>query len=363
MQANTSTITVRAEVPEDEPFLFELYASTRADELEAWGWPPEMRTSFLATQFKAHQGLRHAFCNAEFQIVLLDGVKAGRLVLNRTGEALYVLDMALLPTYRNAGVGTSLLQRVFGEAAATSKPVRLHVLKSNRAARFYQRLGFVQAGETETHWEMEWRAPVAPVVEPLLPDSLKLPLQFDPARLQADLARILDADHVPHFNTAYYEGDWSAVPLRSIGGRIDHIYPDPTAKDAFADTPLLERCAYVREALTSLRCPQRAVRFLRLKAGSIIKEHRDYELGFEDGEVRLHIPVVTNAKVEFILNQTRVTMSEGECWYLNVNQPHRVANRGATDRVHLVADCVLNDWLRELLLSAAAEKKKKTLVS
>lgn len=358
MQATPKMIGLRPETPEDEGFLFELYASTRTEELEAWGWPPEMRSSFLAIQFKARQGLRQAFPNAEFQIVLLDGVSAGRLVVNRTHEALQILDMALLPARRNAGVGTALLQRVFGEAAATRKPVRLHVLKGNRALRFYQRLGFVRASETETHWEMEWHAPVPAAVEPLLPDSLKLPLRFDAMRLQADLARILADEHVPHFNTAYYEGDWSAAPLRSIGGRADHIYPDPTARDGFADTPLLGRCDYVREVLASLRCPQRAVRFLRLKPGSTIKEHRDYELGFEDGEVRLHIPVITNVQVEFVLNQARVLMNEGECWYLNVNLPHRVANRGKTDRVHLVVDCVVNDWLRELLVSTAAQEKK-----
>jgi hypothetical protein len=45
-------------------------------------------------------------------------------------------------------------------------------------------------------------------------------------------------------------------------------------------------------------------------------------------------------------------MKEGECWYHNFNLPHRVANRGTADRVHLVLDCVLNDWLREVLLAA-----------
>jgi len=166
-------------------------------------------------------------------------------------------------------------------------------------------------------------------------------------------------EYVPHFNTAYYQGDWSAVPLRSIGGRVDQIYPDPTAKDAFADTPLLGRCAYIREMLATLLCPLRSVRFLRLKAGSTIKEHRDHELGFDDGEVRLHIPVATNTEVEFVLNQVRIVMNEGECWCLNVNELHRVANRGATDRFHLVIDCVVNDWLRDLLLVAAAESRNR----
>lgn len=360
MQSTVSAITVRPEEPQDEAFLFELYASTRQEELEAWGWPLEMRSAFLTLQFRASQGLHSAFPQAEFQIVLLDGVRAGRLVLNRTPEELQLVDMALLPRHRNAGVGTALLQRVFGEATATGKPLRLQVLKGNRAQRFYQKLGFTQTGETEMHLAMEWRAPAAPVTKPVLPNAVQLPFKFDTVLLQADLASIVAEDYVPHFNTACYRGDWSAVPLRSIGGRTDHIYPDPTAKDAFADTPLMARCTYVRHVLATLQCPQRAVRFLRLKAGSVIKEHRDHELGFEDGEVRLHIPVITNAGVEFVLHQVRVVMNEGECWYLNVNQPHRVANYGSTDRIHLVVDCVVNDWLRGLLLDASGASKRNS---
>jgi hypothetical protein len=39
-------------------------------------------------------------------------------------------------------------------------------------------------------------------------------------------------------------------------------------------------------------------------------------------------------------------MAPGECWYLRLSDPHRVANRGETDRVHLLIDCRVNDWLR-----------------
>jgi GNAT superfamily N-acetyltransferase len=326
-----STLTVRPENPQlDEAFLVELQAS---------------------------RGLRDSFPDAEFHIVLLDGVNAGRFVVHRTREQLQVLEMALLPQYRNAGFGAALLRRLYGEVKATGRPLRLEVPKGSRALNFFQRLGFVMIGETERHHRMEWQAPVVPVKEPLLPDALKLPFQFEPGRLQADLAGIQSEEFVRHFNTQYYQGDWSGVPLRSVGGRANHIYPDPTAKDAYAETPLLARCPYIRDLLDSLRCPQRSVRFLRLKTGSVIKEHRDYDLGFEDGEVRLHIPVITNPQVEFVLNQVRVVMNEGECWYLNVNEPHRVANHGTVDRIHLVIDCVVNDWLRDLLLATAAAKK------
>ena len=155
MPSTLNTIAVRPEQPQDEAFLYELYASTRQEELDAWGWPPEMRVAFLAMQFKASQGYRGAFPDAEFQIVTLDGANAGRLVVHRTRKDLHIVDIALLPRYRNAGIGTALLQRILAEAAATKKPVCLKVLKGSRAGRLYQRLGFMKTGETEMHLEME----------------------------------------------------------------------------------------------------------------------------------------------------------------------------------------------------------------
>jgi hypothetical protein len=186
-----------------------------------------------------------------------------------------------------------------------------------------------------------------------MPDTLRLSWKFDAARLQQELNGILPSDYIPHFNTRYYQGDWSVVPLRSVGGSAKQIYPDPTSQD-FADTPLLERCPYAKSILSTLQCPLTAVRFLRLAAGSSIREHKDYNLSVDDGEIRLHVPVITNPDVEFILAGSRIDMKEGECWYLNFNLPHSVANRGTSDRIHLVIDCVVNDWLREVLTRESA---------
>jgi len=183
-------------------------------------------------------------------------------------------------------------------------------------------------------------------------DTLKLPLQFDCARLNADLARIASEDWVPHFNKAYYEGDWSAVPLRSVGGGARKIYTDPTRPDECADTPILQRCPYLQEVLRTFECPLRSVRLLRLGAGARILEHTDLNLGYEDDEIRIHLPIATNPDVEFFLNSERVRMNAGECWYLNFNLPHRLFNGGTIDRVHLVIDCKVNDWVRGLFNSA-----------
>jgi len=98
--------------------------------------------------------------------------------------------------------------------------------------------------------------------------------------------------------------------------------------------------------LQGFECPLLSVRLLKLKTNSIIKEHRDHELSFEKGEARLHVPIFTNPQVEFYLNNVLVKMQEGECWYINANLPHRVSNLGDTDRIHLVVDCQVNDWLK-----------------
>jgi mannose-6-phosphate isomerase-like protein (cupin superfamily) len=69
--------------------------------------------------------------------------------------------------------------------------------------------------------------------------------------------------------------------------------------------------------------------------------------------VRLHIPVVTNDAVDFRLNGERVVLEAGSCWYLRLSDPHSVANRGTEDRVHLVVDAEVNDWVGEVFAGAA----------
>ena len=186
-------------------------------------------------------------------------------------------------------------------------------------------------------------------MQPRFPDRLRLPLEFEPARLAADLAR-LPADWIAHFVTQNYDGDWSALPLRGPAGAthpIRMIYSDPGCTD-FADTPLLAATPYFRAVLAGFACPLQAVRLMRLAPGSLIKEHTDHALAFEAGTVRIHIPVTTNAEVDFRLNGVRCTMPAGSSWYLRLSDPHSVANRGASERVHMVIDAVVNDWVAAL---------------
>ena len=192
---------------------------------------------------------------------------------------------------------------------------------------------------------------------PRFPDRLRLPLAFDPDRLAADLAQLSSREWVQHYVRQNYDGDWSVVPLRSPAGEthpIRMINADPTAR-AFVDTPLLRGCDYFRQVLAAFECPLRVVRLMRLTPGSRIKEHTDLDLSFEDGMVRVHIPVTTNPQVEFHLNGSRVVLAAGSAWYLRLSDPHRVFNGGSADRVHLVIDADVNGWVEALFETALRE--------
>jgi hypothetical protein len=179
----------------------------------------------------------------------------------------------------------------------------------------------------------------------------KIPLRFDPERLRDDLGRIAASDWTPHFNTREYDGDWSGVALRASAKAnvAGALVAGLNVGSEFVDTPVLDRCPYLREILAVFRCPIKSARLLKLGPGASIREHRDYDLGLDDGEARVHIPVVTNPSVEFLLEGRRVVMNEGEAWYLELNRRHSVRNRGKTDRVHLVVDCIADDWFRTQL--------------
>jgi hypothetical protein len=188
-------------------------------------------------------------------------------------------------------------------------------------------------------------------------DRLQLPLRFDPIAMQGDLERLETDAWIDHFVKENYTGRWAALPLRASATAthpVMMIYSDPSCKE-FVDTPLLRRCPYFQALLRTFQCPLEAVRLMKLASGSVIKEHRDHDLDFEAGRVRLHVPVRTNPAVEFFLNNRRVVLNEGECWYLRLSDPHRVSNLGKHDRVHLVIDAPVNDWIRELF-RVAGEK-------
>ena len=190
------------------------------------------------------------------------------------------------------------------------------------------------------------------------PAFVCLPLTFDAAPLLAEASALGESLWVSHFNANYHDGGWQGVALRSIDGDAGRLYGDPNAREEFRDTALTASCPNTIAALRRIECPLRSVRILRLAPGSVIREHRDDGLSLENGEARLHIPLATNDDVEFYLDNVRVIMRPGECWYLDFSRPHRVHNRGKADRIHLVVDCGVNEWLMARLAEGRVPERQ-----
>lgn len=162
----TPPIELRPAAAEDDEFQLELYATTRAEELAIVPWTVEQRAAFLRMQFAAQTtSYRMRFPAAEWSIILRDGVRAGRLIVERGPAEIRLIDIALLPEHRGLGTGTTLVTALQAEAARENKPLRLHVEARNRARRLYERLRFRPLAQRGLYLELEWwpdRAPDAP---------------------------------------------------------------------------------------------------------------------------------------------------------------------------------------------------------
>jgi len=146
---------LREATPEDEPFLLEVYASTRIDELAGLGWSNDQIQAFIRMQFLARE---RSYPRVDSRIIILDGRPVGRMMVDRGESAILLRDIALLAEYRNAGIGSRLIQDLMKEAAAAGKPIELHVVSTSPAVRLYERLGFRSSNaEPEVAYlEMKW---------------------------------------------------------------------------------------------------------------------------------------------------------------------------------------------------------------
>lgn len=182
------------------------------------------------------------------------------------------------------------------------------------------------------------------------PAFFQLTVNFSIEKLQQELQVCEKEAWTSHFNANDYHGDWNSISLRSASGSSQDIFSFPN--QTYHDTPLLDKCPYIREVIHWFQCEKEAVRLLNLAPGSEIKEHTDNDTSYEDGFFRIHIPVLTNTAVLFYVNKELVPMKMGECWYANFQLPHSVHNKSDEPRVHLIIDCIRNAWSDELFTNA-----------
>ena len=155
-------VSFRPVTAEDTEFLYTVYASTRTAELAAVDWSESDKTAFLRAQFNAqHQAYQGSYQGADFLVILLGDRTIGRLYLARGEREIRIVDIALLPEHRNAGIGGAILADILAEGARGHKRVSVHVEMFNPALSLYQRLGFRQREVRGVYYFMEWVAGTA----------------------------------------------------------------------------------------------------------------------------------------------------------------------------------------------------------
>jgi ribosomal protein S18 acetylase RimI-like enzyme len=148
----TFAFALRPALPADADFEHRLYASTR-DDLRPLG--PEVFDGLVGMHYRAQSmSIRLEHPQAERKIVMVQDAPVGRLIVDASGKYVEVIDVALLPEYRNCGLGASVLNSVLAQADRLGRAIRLHVEKQSRAVRLFERLGFVINGDVGMYLAM-----------------------------------------------------------------------------------------------------------------------------------------------------------------------------------------------------------------
>ncbi len=188
-------------------------------------------------------------------------------------------------------------------------------------------------------------------METMLDLTDRFPMRFDVERMRDEL-RVLDATTwVGHYDPKISDG-WTSIPLVSRDGSMDGPDSQRVGRPGqYQRTPVVDRLPYFRSILDAFQCPQGRVRISRLLPGSVIRPHRDIcreAASIAFGQVRLHIPIVTNDRVMFLVGRETLRLQPGRLYYIDFTRLHSVRNDGTEPRIHLILDLRVNNFLERM---------------
>lgn len=141
-----SGIELRAATQEDATFLYNLLKTTMQEVVaQIWGWDEHWQREHFRENFEP----------GKERIIVLEGKDIGVISVEQREDEVFLSKIYILPDYQGRGIGTRLVNAVLDQAFRSGLPVTLRVLKVNPAKRLYERLGFVEVKETETHYQMK----------------------------------------------------------------------------------------------------------------------------------------------------------------------------------------------------------------
>ena len=152
-------VGARSESVADQPFLFTLFKSVKGPEFALMPVGEPMRRQLLNMQYHAMiTGYRAAFPAARFEVIVLNDEPIGRLITDRNPDWLHVVYIALLPEWRNRGIGTAVMTAVLDDPRSRGLRCEATLAVDNLPSlRLWSRLGFVERERNLTDVIVEWR--------------------------------------------------------------------------------------------------------------------------------------------------------------------------------------------------------------
>ena len=94
---------------------------------------------------------------ASYQIIEMNDRRIGTMWVTVAGDHIRLNEIQIHPEHQRQGIGSALVSKQLSIAQKLGIPMRLRLLKGNRAVNFYQRLGFVVGDQTENYIYMATR--------------------------------------------------------------------------------------------------------------------------------------------------------------------------------------------------------------
>jgi ribosomal protein S18 acetylase RimI-like enzyme len=151
-------LSTRMEAAADEAFLFSLFESVKGPLFARMPVDDDMKVRLLHMQFRAMTQSYRASCpDGAFQIVTIDDVPIGQLITDRAGDRIYIVYIALLPSWRHRGIGSALMGALLDRAQAHDLGCEATVAVDNiPSLRLWEGLGFAERTRDAVNIILEW---------------------------------------------------------------------------------------------------------------------------------------------------------------------------------------------------------------
>lgn len=155
----------------------------------------------------------------------------------------------------------------------------------------------------------------------------------------------------------YHKGGWNGICLHAAYGDVGETR---LIKDApYKKTEALDSAPYFESIIDELPGDKKRIRLMALEPEKNIFWHIDEGDSLDEARVRLHIPIITNAKVHFQISHLNCEWEPGTLYYGDFSFPHRLYNESNIDRVHLVIDIDVNQEIEGLFKQEFIQNRER----